>query len=81
MKHIKLIALILSILALLSSCSTESGTKSDKPSTRKAKVRYIWVDSKHEKHYNSEVSILRVDTLLKAGDTALIGNSRYIIIN
>lgn len=81
MKHIKFIALILSILCLFCSCSTESGTKSDKPSTRKAKVRYIWLDSKHEKHYNSEVSILRVDTLFKAGDTALIGDSRYIIVD
>lgn len=77
MNSIKLIALIISILALLASCSDPRD-----PSLKKVRIKYIWTSTIDYSQYTfSETSITFVDTMYKVGDTVRRDTRRFIIVN
>lgn len=88
MKSIKLIALIISILAVLSSCTSKSGssnsmiqvlgadslrTESEAMAIKKVRA-HRWYLSDHFNYVAMHIEIINVDTMYKVGDTVIISN-------
>lgn len=71
MRSIKFIALIVSILALLASCTTKGNIKPVK------KMRAMWVVDRGHGYVpmDSNVIIMDVDTLYQAGDIITTGTT------
>jgi hypothetical protein len=76
MKHIKLIVLIISILTLFESCSSNN-----RP-TKTVRAKAVWTSSiDYADHVNNEIELIEVDTLYKTGDTIRVGEDKWLIIN